>query len=405
MPETESEPAQPRGPLRNYWALDPEILFLNHGSFGACPIAVLDHQRELREQMEREPVRFFDREYPALLHHARQRLALFLGAEPSSLAFVPNATTGVNTVLRSLNFSSGDEILVTEHAYGACRNAVEFAAERAGARLRIAPTPFPTASDRELEVALFEGVTAHTRLVLLDHVTSPSGLVYPVEKIVSALNARGIDTLVDGAHAPGMLPLNLKDLDAAYYVGNLHKWVCAPKGAAFLCVRADRQAQIRPLSISHGATLPAGEISRFQLEFDWTGTDDPTPWLCVPSALDVLGGLVDGGWASIIAMNHAKAVEARKELCSALDIPIPCPSEMLGSLAAVPLPARFGGYAPTLEGARSLQDRLLFEHKVEVPIIYWPTQPTLLLRLSAQIYNSMDEYRALSAILRKIGAR
>lgn len=290
--------------FQSFWSLDPAITFLNHGSYGACPLPVLEAQQRLREQLEREPLRFFMREYEALLDTARSQLAAFVGAEVDELAFVPNATTGVNSVLRSLPFTPSDEILTTNQEYNACRNALNFIASRTGAKVVVATVPFPLESPNQVVEAVMERVSPRTRLALLDHVTSQTALIFPIQELVNKLAARGVDTLVDGAHAPGMVPLNLHEIGATYYTGNCHKWLCAPKGAGFLYVRRDRQSAIRPLTISHGANSRRTDKSRFQLEFDWTGTDDPTAYLCVPEAIQFLGSLLPGGWSQLMQNNQ-----------------------------------------------------------------------------------------------------
>src|SRR5205823_2429592 len=304
--------------LARFWTLDSAVAFLNHGSFGACPRPVLEAQQRLRERLERQPVRFFVRDLEPLLDDARSALAAFLGADPEGLVFVTNATTAVNAVLRSLALAPGDQLLVTDHAYNACRNALDFVAAAAGARVVVVPVPFPLASADAVVEAVLAQVTPHTRLALLDHVTSPTGLVLPIERLVRALAARGIDTLVDGAHAPGMLPLDLRALGATYYTGNCHKWLCAPKGSAFLWVRRDRHADVHPLTISHGANARRPGRERFRLEFDWTGTSDPTAWLTVPKAIEYVGGLLPGGWPQIMARNRSLALEARGVLTAAV---------------------------------------------------------------------------------------
>lgn len=390
------------------WSLDPAIAFLNHGSFGACPLPVLETQARLRARMEREPVRFLAREIEGFLDEARDELALFLGADPDDLAFVPNATAGVNTVLRSLRFERGDELLTTDHAYNACRNALEFIAAAAGARVVVVSIPFPIDGPERAAAAVLGGLTRRTRLVLLDHVTSPTGLVLPVRDIARALDGTAIDLLVDGAHAPGMVPLDLEELGATYYTGNAHKWLCAPKGAAFLWVRKDRQADIRPLSISHGWNDRRTSRSRFRLLFDWTGTDDPTPYLCVPEALRLLAAQFHGGIVEVMERNRALALSARATLCGTLGIPPPAPPEMIGSLAAVPLPA---GKAERPAGARevgplqagdSLQRQLLAAYGIEVPIIPWPAAPSRLVRISAQLYNRPEQYERLASALAEL---
>jgi len=242
--------------LRTRFALDPDVVFLNHGSFGACPREVLRRQSALRERLEREPVQFMLEERPRLLDEARERVAAFVGADAEDLAFVPNATSGVNAVLRSMKLEPGDEILVTNQGYHACTNAARYVAERSGARVVEVRLPFPLISSEEVGLAVNGAITKRTRLVLLDHVTSPTGLVMPLDKLVVAIEARGVRTLVDGAHGPGMLDLDLRALGASYYTGNLHKWCCAPKGAAFLWVRGDRAGDVHAPVISHGFDSP-----------------------------------------------------------------------------------------------------------------------------------------------------
>jgi isopenicillin-N epimerase len=377
------------------WPLDRGVIFLNHGSFGACPTEVLGHQAVLRAEMEAEPVRFLSRELDDRLDAARWALATFVGADADDLAFVTNATSGVNAVLRSLTFGHGDELLTTDHAYNACRNALEFAASRCGASVVVAAIPFPVTSPDEVVNAVMARVTPRTRLALLDHVTSPTALVLPLERLVRELSGRHVEVLVDGAHAPGMVPLDLRALGAVYYTGNCHKWLCAPKGSAFLWVRRDRQPDVRPLTISHGANAARAGRSRFRLEFDWTGTADPTAWLTVPRAIDYLGSLLPGGWPALMAENRALALEGRRLLSAAAGTALPCPEEMIGSLASVVLPD-----GPTTEiGWRrpdQIQRRLFESWGIEVPVMSWPSAPRRLIRISAQLYNRRDHYAMLS---------
>lgn len=382
--------------VRSHWGLDPSVLFLNHGSFGACPRPVLALQQSLRERMEAEPVRFLGLELEALWDEARGSLAAFIGADSADVVFVPNATTGVNTVLASLRISPGDELLVTDQEYNACRNALDEAARRAGARVVVAPLPFPAASPEEAVEAILRRATARTRLLLVDHVVSQTALVMPVAALVREMAARGVETLVDGAHGPGMLPLDLSSLGAAYYTGNCHKWLCAPKGAALLHVRRDLQPGVRPLVISHGANSPRADRSRFLLEFGWTGTHDPTPYLCVAEAIRFLGSLLPGGWPEVMTRNRALALRGRRLLCDALGIAEPCPESMVGSMAAVPLPDAPGPKPRPPLFQDPLQIALWERHRIEVPVIYWPAFPRRVLRLSAQLYNEPAHYKKLA---------
>jgi isopenicillin-N epimerase len=378
--------------------LEEGIDFLNHGSFGATPKPVLEAQTEIRGHMEAEPVRFLQRQLEPLLDNALARLATFLGCSPADLAFVANATTGVNAVLRSLAFAPGNELLVTDHAYNACRNALDFVAAKAGADVVVAVVPFPIAGPGDVVTAITDAVTPRTRLALIDHVTSPTALVFPIAEIVAELSGRGVDTLVDGAHAPGMLPLSLDDIGAAYYAGNCHKWMCAPKGAGFLHVRRDRQDGIVPVVVSHGANSPRTDKSRFRLLFDWVGTADPSAPLTVPAAIDFMAGLNADGWAGHMNANHELAVAARDELVEALGIAVPAPPEMVGSMAAVPLPDGAG----SLDGEGDPFQAELFAAGFEVPIVPWRRWPQRLLRISAQTYNSLDQYRRLGGALRTL---
>ena len=389
--------------LAALWPLDRDVVFLNHGSFGACPSAVLRQQAALRDELEAEPVRFLSREIDDRLAAARKALAAFVGADPDDLAFVVNATSGVNAVLRSRVFAANDELLVTDHAYNACRNTLNFVAERSGARVVVVTIPFPVGSPSEVVDAVLARVTPRTRLALLDHVTSPTGLILPVERLSAALRGRGVDVLIDGAHAPGMLPVNLSALGATYYSGNCHKWLCAPKGSAFLWTRRDRQLDVRPLTISHGANAVWPGRSRYRLEFDWTGTSDPTAWLTVPRAIEYLGGLLPGGWPALMARNHALAVDARRLLCEALDTPPPCPDDMIGSLASLRLPD--GDGEARWRRVDPLQRRLFEAWGIEVPVMSWPAPPQRHIRVSAQLYNERAHYvRLAEALTRELAA-
>jgi isopenicillin-N epimerase len=388
------------------WRLDASVTFLNHGSYGACPTPVLDTQRELRDRMEAEPVRFLSGDLPGLLDSARREVATFLGADPDGLTFVSNATTGVNTVLRSLSFQPGDELLTDDHEYNATINALRAVAARDGARVVIARIPFPIHGPGEAIDAILGAVTERTRIVLVSHVTSPTALVLPIAELVAELDRRGIDTLVDGAHAPGMVPVELDALGAAYWTGNGHKWLCGPKGSAVLWVRADRRERIHPLVVSHGANEPLTERTRFRAEFDWTGTSDPTAWLSLPSAIAWMAAADEGGWPEVMAANHVLALAGRDRIAAALGVPPPARDSMLGSMAALPVPGLGDdGEAEAVGRALEAEDR------IQVPIGGWPVRAAwtgdgpdqVLIRISAQRYNEIADYdRLAEALIRRL---
>jgi isopenicillin-N epimerase len=387
--------------LRDHWTLEPGVTFLNHGSFGACPKPVIDAQAKLQARMHAEPVTFFARDLTGLYQNAREKLATFVGAKASDLVFVPNATTGVNTVLGSVNFEPGDEVLITNHGYNACNNAASFFAERAGAKVVVADVPFPLLAEAEVTEAIRRATSKRTKLALIDHITSPTGLVFPIEAIVRALEGRGIDVLVDGAHGPGMLPLDLDRLGAAYYTGNCHKWLSAGKGAAFLHVRSDKKAGIRPTVVSHAASLPAGSQERFFAEFDWPGTSDPSSVLTIPAAIDFFAGVVPGGWSEVHATLKSTAISARKLLSEGLDLAPPCPDSMVGSLASMILPGK--SKRPRRGPMDGLHDELWEEEKIEVPVFAFGGHRVL--RASCHLYNEPADYqRLLTAVKKRIDA-
>ena len=388
----------------HHWSLTNEVVFLNHGSFGACPSVVLDHQMDLRRRIERQPVQFFHRDIYELIQSARSDLAAFIGAPSDDLVFVRNATEGINSVLRSYPLDAGDEILVTAHGYPACRNIVDYVASRSGAHVTVADFPFDGATTDQVISGIMNAVTQKTRLALLDHVPSPTGRVLPIEALIPILENRGIATLIDGAHGPGMLPLEMNALNPSWYVANLHKWVCAPKGAGFLYVRPDRRACLQPAILSHGYSLAESmpEMNAMHLSFDWPGTQDPTPWLCVPKAIDFMAGLVPGGWPEIRRRNRELCLTARRQLCDALGVTVPTEDGLIGHLAAMPLPNAEVDDEPSPLYGTSLQMSLLNNYGIEVPVIPWPSHPRRLIRISAALYNTPDDYIKLTSALREM---
>jgi len=387
-----------RDSLGKHWMLSKDVCFLNHGSFGSTPITVMEEQTRLREMIESDPVRFFERDYIPMMKSSIIKLAEFMNADPEGMTFVKNTTEGVNTVLRSLVLNPGDEIIVTNHSYQACWNAVDFVTERAGAKTVVVDIPFRIKDEEEILESVMGAVSERTVLALLDTVTSATGLRMPFEKLVSSLQSLGVDVLLDAAHGPGIVPLDLSELGAAYCTGNCHKWLCTPKGSAFLHIRSDLKSKIRPLSISHGASLEGTDQERFEFEFGWPGTQDPTPWLCIPLAIDFIGGLVEGGWSAIMERNKTLAIEGRKILCNALGTTEPVPSSMVSSIASVEMPGN-GEVGPMSMEGDPFHNHLFDEFGIQVPVFPWRHHGIRYIRISAQLYNSLEEYHYLAYCL------
>jgi len=389
-----------RSSLGRHWMLSEDVCFLNHGSFGSTPITVMDEQTRLRGIIESDPVRFFERDYIPMMRSSITKLSEFMNADSEGMTFVKNTTEGVNTVLRSLVLNPGDEIIVTNHSYQACWNAVDFVTERAGAKTVVVDIPFRVKNEEEILEKVIDAVSERTVLALIDTVTSATGLRMPFEKLVGSLQSSGVDVLLDAAHGPGIVPLNLSELGAAYCTGNCHKWLCTPKGSAFLHIRSDLKKKIRPLSISHGASLEGSDQERFEFEFGWPGTQDPTPWLCIPLAIDFMGDLVEGGWPAIMERNRNLTIQARKILCDAIGTTEPVPESMVSSIASVEMPGDGEVGAMSMEGD-PFHNLLLDEYGIQVPVFPWRHHGIRYIRVSAQLYNSLEEYHYLAECLRR----
>ena len=384
--------------IAKHWTFDHSRVFLNHGSFGACPDFVIAEQRKWQNLMEQEPVRFFEELMPDLLLKSREALGSFLSCSADDLAFVSNATSGVNTILRSLNFEEGDEILVPNHAYQACRNTIDFVASRWGAKVVEVAIPFPIDGPQVVIDLMKAACSERTKLVMIDTVTSPTGLRMPFEELTAFFESQGVEVLLDAAHGIGMIPLNLDELGASYVTSNCHKWLCAPKGSAFLYVRHDKQSKIQPLTISHGHTFPLGDTTRFRHEFDWTGTQDISGWCALPAVIEGMAELVDGGWDAIMQHNHNLAIQGRDLLCQRLGIQQPCPNEMIACISTIKLP----GEIPPKEKLHEpdpLHHILSEKYNIQVPVWSWPNPEGRYLRISAQLYNSIEQYELLAEAL------
>lgn len=374
------------------WSLDPDVAHLNHGSYGATPRPVLAAQAALRDALERNPVRFMDEVYQPAIEGARSSLAGFLGADPMGLVFVRNATEGSNAVLQSLapDLRPGSNIVLTSHTYNALSNTVELVTSLAGVESRTVSVPFPIADADEVTEAVLGGIDDDTALVVIDHVTSPTGLVLPIERIVEACEP-DIPVLVDGAHAPGMIPVDLESLGASFYVGNCHKWLCAPKGAGFLSASARYRDRLRAPTISHGMNDEYPHSgSAYHARFDWTGTDDRTAWMVVPTALETIAALSPDGWPGVMSGNRRTALMGRAILNERLDLPPAAPEDMIGSLAAL-VPVR---HADPWGMKQALRKR----HKIEFAVTPWH-DGTIVVRASAQQYNVVADYQRLADAL------
>ncbi|MCA9292164.1 MAG: aminotransferase class V-fold PLP-dependent enzyme [Phycisphaerales bacterium] len=378
-PDLDSPPEPLAADLASRWLLDPAITFLNHGSFGAVPRDVFDAHTALRLEIERHPVECIDRQRHERLLAARSAVGAFIGARPEDLGFVTNATGGVNAVLRSLALAPGDELLTTTHVYNAVRQTMRHIADVHGAGYREVHVPLPVRSADEIVDAIMNAVTERTRLLVVDQVTSATALVLPVERIVRACAEREVDVLVDGAHGPGMVEVDLRRLGCAYYTANLHKWVCAPKGAAILWVRPDRQAAVHPNTISHFYE------TGFAAEFEWQGTRDLATWLTVPAAIDFMGAL---GWDRVRAHNHAMVTWAQRMICArwGTEPASPPDGSLLGSMVTLAAPKGLERFATSPEVLRALYHR----HHVEAPVVDWDGRRWL--RVSAQVYNTPGQY-------------
>ena len=373
-----SAPEELAGVDASWFPLDRSYTFLNHGSFGSCPIEVLAAQRRWRDQIEARPIEMLGRRLGPLLREAAANVARFVGTSPERLGFVTNATVAINAVLRSIDWRRGDEVVVVDHVYGAMRQSIRRLADESGVVLREVEVPLPVTAPAQWIDSVVGTFGARTRLVLIDHVTSPTALVVPVAAIVRAARERGIFTLVDGAHAPGSIALEVDAIGADAYAANLHKWCCAPKGSGFLAVRAGLEDTIHALVTSH-------DYGRgFVAEHDWQGTRDPSAWLATPDALSFFDRL---GWDAVRRRNHAMAAWAQRELCSRWQVePVsPLDGSMLAAMAAVRLPREA---EKRFESVVSLQAALYDRHRIEIPVIDWKGRWHV--RISCHLHTTPD---------------
>ena len=382
--------------MLEHWLLDPQDVYLNHGTVGVTPRRVLEAQQALRDAIERQPARFLVRELlsldpgpssrPIRLRTVADQVGSFLGARGEDIVFVDNASSGVNAVLRSLRLQAGDEILLFDHAYGAVARIAAFVAREHGARVVTVPLPFPITDASSCLAALEDGLTPHTRIVVLDHITSETALVLPLAQMAALCRDKGVPVLADGAHAPGAIHLDIPALGVDWYTANLHKWAFAPRGCGVLWAAPGRREGLHPNIISWGLDLG------WHQEFDWTGTRDPTPFLCAPAGIAFITDFL--GTQAMREHNHALAWHAAQHLAARWGLSWVTPESMVGCMVTVPLPSRLGTDA---SDASRLKDWLLFERRIEAPIM--PRGARLWARLSFQVYNDLDDIERFAAAI------
>jgi isopenicillin-N epimerase len=372
--------------LKEFFLLDPSVIFLNHGSFGATPKPVFEAYQAWQLRLERQPVLFLGRELNGLLLQSRSVLGQYLNAEPNDLVYIPNATHGVNILAHSLQLNPGDEILTTDHEYGACDYTWDVACEKTGAKYIHQSIPLPVHSEGE------------TKVIYVSHITSSTALRLPVEEICRRARQAGILTIVDAAHSPGQIPVDLQKLNADMVFGNAHKWLLNVKGSAFLYVRPEVQPLIEPLIVSWGyhPTPETATGSRFIDLLQWTGTKDPTAALTIPNAIQFMK---DHDWDSVRSQCHGLLRQALERICALTRLPplYPLDSDFYFQMGIASLPR---------SNLTLLKQRLYDEYKVEVPLTEWHDRQFI--RVSIQGYNGQDDVdmllRALEVLLPEVSA-
>jgi isopenicillin-N epimerase len=391
--------------LRALWGLSPDVAYLNHGSFGATPLAVLEHQHSIQRNMESEPVQFMLRDVPEGLWESQKALASFVHAQPQDIVLMENATTAVNTVFASLSLEPGDEILFVDQVYGACRKTAEFYAQKWGATCRVISLPTDFTDSEEISQVIVNAWSTKTKLLLLDHICSPTGWILPIAEVVAFYEQSGVPVLVDGAHALGQIPLDIDALGASYYVANAHKWLCTPKGSAMLHVRGDRQSTMRPLVLSHWMdwenTTGLVRYSTFQMAFAWNGTRDVSALLSIPFALKWMSQVHAQGWNGLQGENTSRAKVWRRKLSSILNEPLLSPEDMVGHMGSVLLPRNIripkDTDIPIGQRLSPIWDFLYTNHQIEV--VVFPVEDRQILRFSIQAYvTDTDMTRLVDAL-------
>jgi isopenicillin-N epimerase len=376
--------------LRDLFLLRPDVIFLNHGSFGACPRPVFETYQRWQLELERQPVEFLGRRFEALMGEARAVLGAFVGAETNDLVYVSNATTGLNIVARSLPLEPGDEVLSSDHEYGALDRTWRVVCQKRGARYVRRRVKLPVATAEQVVEAIWAGVTPRTRVLFVSHITSPTAIIFPIAELIRRAQEAGIITVIDGAHAPGQIPLDLETLGADFYAGNCHKWMMAPKGSGFLHARREMQSLLEPLVVSWGWESERPGPSRFVDHHEWQGTRDIAPFLAVPAALQFME---EHRWPEVQRACHELARYARQAITEITGLaPItPDSSEWFAQMATIPLPRC---------EPEPLRRRLYDEFGLEIPIVNWNERQFV--RVSVQGYNTRADVDTLRDALQAL---
>jgi isopenicillin-N epimerase len=384
-----SEPA--RFPIRE------GLTMLNNGSYGLTPVVVGDAQRELQRRLESDPVRFFKNDLEIYSDDAREAIGRFVNVSAADLALVPNGTFAVATVLNNLDLSAGDEIMVTDHEYMATFNELGKICTRTGAVVKVVKIPFPDVTREFVVDAVVGAMGERTKLVMVSHITSASSLIMPVEEIVEAAKARGIDTFLDGAHTPGQIALDIGAIDPTWYAASCHKWLASPKGTGFVYASPNRQGGFVPMVLSCRVHESRDERKAFLCDFDYTGTNDYSGNLVIPVAIEHLGAQLPGGWDELRKRNHDLIMEGARIVCKAIGVEQRVPESMIGSMVSIPLPGTCE--AGSLHG-EGLWDRLYLNHGLQVPVWDLPGVCDRMMRVSSQLFNRIEDYERLGAALR-----
>jgi len=387
-------------PLFEKWNLNPNIVYLNHGSFGATPRLIIEKQKQYIDQLESEPVEFSVKKWYPLYYENKKALADFVGTSEHNIYLAPNTTIGINQILHNIN-EQGKHWLTTNHAYGACLHAFQKIGEAKLNEVVKVEIPFPLISEEEVLEKIENGISPKTSIAMIDYITSATGIVLPIKKIIDLLHNKGVKVIVDAAHAPGMVDFNLDELDADYFVANCHKWICSPKGSAFVYVNPKHQKEYKPVYYSFYNDWDTGHSAHWSNQFIWEGTRDYSAYLCIKASLDYMPSLVEGGWKELKNHNRNLAIQGAKLIANKLGVEIPVPENMLGSIVNIPLwddkiPIKFFNYYTEVK-------KLLYDnYKIEVPCILFPQAPQQYVRVSAQLYNSFEQYEYLGGCLLEI---